>query len=67
MIKNVGRIDQIVRLVVSAVLVVLFFTDYLTGLWGYAALAAAVIFTGTALLNFCPIWWACKINTQPKN
>lgn len=63
MIQNVGRVDQIVRLVVSALLVILFFTDTITGTWGYIGLAAAVIFTATALSKTCPIWMVLKINT----
>jgi len=67
MIHNVGRIDQIVRLLVSLVLVILFFTDTITGTWGYVALALAVIFTATALTKTCPIWMAMKINTLKKS
>ncbi len=64
MIQNVGRIDQILRLAVSLLLVILFFTDTITGTWGYVGLVLAVIFTATALTKTCPIWMALKIRTN---
>ena len=38
-----GSIDRIVRIVIVAGLVALYFTDTITGLWGTVALVAAGI------------------------
>ncbi len=51
MIKNIGTPDRIARLVLGALLVILTLTGTI-GLWGWLGL----IFIGTALLNFCPIY-----------
>ena len=62
--KNVGSIDQIIRYILAAVLIILFFTKVVTGVLGYVLLAVAVIFIVTALLNFCPIWWMIGVKTN---
>ena len=62
--KNVGSIDQIIRYILAAVLIILFFTNVVTGVLGYILLAVAVIFIVTALLNFCPIWWMIGVKTN---
>ncbi|OEK04145.1 YgaP family membrane protein [Roseivirga misakiensis] len=54
--KNMGSVDRIVRLVVVAVLVALYATGTVSGLWGTVALVAAGIFTVTSLISFCPIY-----------
>lgn len=62
---NVGNIDRIIRIAISAVLVVLFFTHILTGVLGYIGLAVAGIFTLTALVGFCPLYAIFGMSTCP--
>jgi hypothetical protein len=62
--KNVGSIDQIIRYLLAAVLIILFATKIVTGVLGYILLAVAVVFIVTALLNFCPIWWMIRVRTN---
>lgn len=62
--KNVGSIDKIIRYVLAAVFITLFFTNVVVGVLGYILLALAAIFIITSLLNFCPIWWAIGIATN---
>ena len=63
--KNVGSIDKVVRLLLAAILIVLFITNVVSGIVGYILLALAAIFVLTSLINFCPIWAIFGINTCP--
>ena len=63
--KNVGSIDKVIRLLLAAVLIILFFTHVVSGVLGYILLAVAGIFILTSLINFCPIWAIFGVNTCP--
>ena len=63
--KNVGSIDKVVRLLLAAILIVLFITNVVTGVLGYIFLALALVFVLTSLINFCPIWAIFGVNTCP--
>jgi len=68
--RNVGKTDKIIRVIVGVLLIVLFFTDVLTGTLGIIALIAAGIALGTAMVNICGIYKlvgisSCKM-TNPK-
>jgi len=62
MIKNVGSMDRMIRFIVALVLFSLYF--FLDGNARYWALLGLIPLV-TGALNFCPIWAACKINTDP--
>jgi hypothetical protein len=60
--KNIGSIDKIIRLVLAVGLFSLFFIlEGNARYWGLTGL----IFLGTALFNFCPIWAIFGVNTCP--
>ena len=61
--KNLGKVDGIIRLIVALVLVVLYFTDILSGIWGILAMVGASIFVVTSLVSFCPLYTIFGINT----
>lgn len=61
--KNVGNLDRIVRLLISAILVVLYFTETLTGTLGLVALILAGVFTVTSIFGFCPLYLPLGIST----
>lgn len=61
--KNMGSTDRALRLIVAIVLVVLYFSNTLTGTLGIIALVAAGVFTLTSLVSFCPIYPLLGINT----
>jgi len=63
MTKNMGSIDQGIRLVVAVVLVVLYFSDTVTGILGIVALVVAGVFTLTSMLGFCPLYTLLGIKT----
>jgi uncharacterized membrane protein len=61
--KNMGFTDRALRLIVAIVLVVLYFSNILTGTLGIVALVVAGVFTLTSLVSFCPIYPLLGINT----
>jgi len=61
--KNVGNADRIVRLLVAAILAVLFFTHTVTGTLGVILLVLAGVFVVTSLVSICPLYMPFGINT----
>jgi uncharacterized membrane protein len=63
--NNVGNVDRIIRLLLSALLVILWFTGTLTGTFGIVALVLAGVFTLTAAIGFCPLYSIFGMSTCP--
>jgi len=62
--KNLGKYDRVVRLLIFAITLVLFFTDLIVGTLGYVLMAAGGILAITSFINFCPIYAALGIKTR---
>ena len=60
---NMGGADRIIRLVVAAIIAVLYFTGTLTGTIGIVALVVAAVFVLTSLVSFCPLYTLIGLNT----
>jgi hypothetical protein len=60
---NMGGLDRIVRIVVAALAVVLYFTGTLTGTVGIVAMALAAVFLLTGLISFCPLYSIFGLST----
>jgi hypothetical protein len=54
--KNMGTADRIIRLIVAALFLVLYFTKVITGTWGIILLVLAGIFVLTSIISFCPLY-----------
>ncbi len=65
--KNMGNADRIIRLIVAAVLFVLFFTGKVTGTLGIILVAVGAIFTLTSSISFCPLYTLFGMRTCPKD
>lgn len=61
--RNVGNADKIIRILLFAVVAVLFFTKVITGTLGYVLLGVSGVLFLTALINFCPLYTLLGINT----
>ncbi len=62
--KNMGSADRIIRIVIAAVIAILYFTNtVLTGTIGLVALILAGVFVLTSLVSFCPLYAPFGINT----
>lgn len=58
-----GTADRVIRLIIAAIVGVLFFTDTITGTLGIVLLALAGIFVLTSLISFCPLYAPFGIST----
>jgi hypothetical protein len=61
--KNMGNADRVIRLLISALLVILWVAGITTGTLGYVTLALAAVFTLTAAIGFCPLYVPFGIKT----
>jgi hypothetical protein len=61
--KNMGTLDRAVRIILSVVFAVLFFTGTVSGALGMVLLVAGGIFLATSLISFCPLYTVLGINT----
>ena len=64
--KNMGTADRIIRLVVAALFVVLYFTNVITGTLGIILLILAAIFVLTSIFAVCPLYLPFGIKTTAK-
>lgn len=60
-----GNTDRIVRMLLAAVVAVLYFTNIITGTLGIVLLVLAGVFVLTSLISFCPLYTLMGINTCP--
>ena len=63
---NIGTIDKSIRIILAAIIAVLYFTDIISGTVGIILLVVAAILLLTSFLNFCPIWKLLGISTTKK-
>jgi len=61
--KNVGPIDKAIRLFLALVLIVMFYTQVVSGTLGIILLVLAGVLASTALSKFCPLYIPLGINT----
>lgn len=65
--KNMGSADKLIRVLIAAIIGVLYYLDYITGTLAYVLMGIAIILLITSLVNFCPLYRllgtsTCKIN-----
>jgi len=51
-----GTADRIIRVLIAAIFVALYFTGTVTGTWGIVLLALAGVFVLTSVVSFCPLY-----------
>ncbi|MFN3196380.1 MAG: DUF2892 domain-containing protein [Chlorobiota bacterium] len=64
--KNMGKADSAIRLVVAAIIAVLYFMNIITGTLGIILLVVAVVFAATSFIKFCPLYTIFGMNTCKK-
>ncbi len=62
--KNMGTTDRIIRLVLAALFLVLYFGNIVGGVLGIVLLILAVVFILTSIVSFCPLYVPFKISTR---
>ena len=63
--NNMGTADKAIRVIIAAVLVILYFTGTVSGTLGIIALVAAAVFLLTSLVSFCPLYTLFGMSTCP--
>jgi Protein of unknown function (DUF2892) len=66
MTKNMGSADRIIRVILAAIMAVLYFTGTVSGTLGLVLLILAIVFLLTSVISFCPLYAPFGISTCPK-
>jgi len=61
--KNMGTADRIIRVIIAAIIAVLYFTGIIPGTLGVILLILAGVFVLTSLISFCPLYAPFGIST----
>jgi hypothetical protein len=61
--KNMGNADRIIRIIVAALIAILYFSGTVTGTLGIVLLVLAGIFALTSVVSFCPLYAPFGIST----
>lgn len=64
MIKNMGSLDRIIRLALVLLVVVLYFTNLISGTLAIILGIFAVIFLVTSAIGFCPLYVPFRLSTR---
>lgn len=62
--KNLGTADRIIRLIIAAIVAILFASNIITGTLGIILMIASGIFALTSIISFCPIYFILKLRTN---
>ena len=61
--KNMGTADRVIRLLVSAIFLYLYFTGTVTGAIGIILLVLAIMFIATSLIGYCGLYKIIGVST----
>ncbi len=61
--KNIGNIDRIIRVLIAVAVIILYFTNVISGIIAIILLILSGIFILTAFISICPIYMALGIKT----
>ncbi len=59
-----GLADKIIRIIVALVIVILYFTNILSGTVALVLLILSGIFIATSFIGFCPLYKLFGVNTN---
>ena len=60
-----GSADRIIRIIIAAIVGVLYYTGSITGTLGLVLLVLAGVFLLTSFISFCPLYAPFGISTCP--
>jgi hypothetical protein len=64
--KNMGTVDKVIRILVAVVVVILYFTNVISGTLAIILLALSAIFVVTSILGICPLYMPLGLSTKKK-
>jgi len=65
--KNMGSADRVIRVILAAIVVALYYTGIISGTTAIILLALAAVFILTSLVSFCPLYLPFGLSTLRKN
>ena len=63
---NMGTFDRVMRLLAAALVIELYFMNYISGTVAIVLLVFAGIFILTSLISFCPLYLPFGLSTKSK-
>ncbi len=66
MVKNMGTTDRIVRVIIAAIIAVLYLANVISGALAIILGIVALIFLATSAVGFCPLYVPFKFSTRKK-
>lgn len=64
--KNMGGVDKILRIIVAAIIVVLYLLGKISGTLGIVLLLVAAVLSIVSMVGSCPLYLPFGISTLPK-
>jgi|WetSurMetagenome_2_1015567.scaffolds.fasta_scaffold152301_2 hypothetical protein len=65
--NNLGTADRVIRIVIAAIIIILYATCVIcNSIWGIILLVIGGIFLVTGIIGFCPLYHLLKISTNKK-
>ncbi len=64
--KNMGSADRIIRVLIAVAIVILYFTNQITGTAAIILGVIAAIFLLTSFMSFCPLYLPFGLSTRKK-
>jgi hypothetical protein len=64
---NIGSTDKIVRMILAAIILALYFAEIVTGIFGIVLILVAITFILTSIVGFSPLYMILGITTRKKN
>jgi hypothetical protein len=61
--RNMGNVDRIIRIFLSAVFAYLYFAGVVTGVLGLVLIILGGVFVLTSAIGFCPLYTVLGFNT----
>jgi len=61
--KNMGDLDKVIRLLLVALVLGLYFTEIISGTLAIVLVAISFVFVATSIIGICPLYTLLGINT----
>jgi hypothetical protein len=62
--QNMGSLDRVLRIIIALGIIVLYFTDQMSGTAAIVLGLLAVIFVVTSFIGVCPLYIPLKLSTK---
>lgn len=64
--KNMGSADRVIRVILAALVAVLYFANVISGTTAIILAVLAIVFVATSLMSFCPLYLPFGLSTLRK-